>query len=121
MVVHGTSDTTVAIINAEQVLTQYSTTLSLILGNGKTTSDLTDVPTTTQSGQAPVSGGRAYTLYDYDYATTGKTLLKYLKVTGMSHAWSGGSSSGKIFLFNFFFSQLIQKIINQFFKNRDLH
>jgi poly(3-hydroxybutyrate) depolymerase len=39
---------------------------------------------------------QAYTLFEYaDTAPeSGQVLIKFLEVTGMGHAWSGGSSSG---------------------------
>ncbi|ELR25152.1 esterase, PHB depolymerase subfamily protein, partial [Acanthamoeba castellanii str. Neff] len=94
LVIHGTSDSTVQSVNGKQVVSQYATTLDYVLGKGKSLGYLTDVPTATTKGQ--VTGGRAYTLFEYaDTAPeSGQVLIKFLEVTGMGHAWSGGSSSG---------------------------
>lgn len=94
LVIHGTSDSTVQPVNGKQVVSQYATTLDYVLGKGKSLGYLTDVPTATTKGQ--VTGGRAYTLFEYaDTAPeSGQVLIKFLEVTGMGHAWSGGSSSG---------------------------
>lgn len=92
LVVHGTSDYTVYPVNGKQVISQYARTLDLVLGAGTAHGYITDTPTTTTNGQVP--GGRAYTTYTYASTKTGETFLQYVTVTGMGHAWSGGSSSG---------------------------
>jgi poly(hydroxyalkanoate) depolymerase family esterase len=94
LVIHGTSDSTVALINGKQVVTQFATTLDLILGNGQTRDYISDVPTDIHRGQVP--GGRSFTLYEYADTKPGhgKVLIKFLEVQNMGHAWSGGSTAG---------------------------
>lgn len=92
LVVHGTADYTVYPVNGKQVVSQYARTLDLVLGAGTAHGYITDTPTTTTNGQVP--GGRAYTTYTYESSKTGETFIQYITVTGMGHAWSGGSSSG---------------------------
>jgi Chitobiase/beta-hexosaminidase C-terminal domain len=50
-------------------------------------------PSSTTNGQVPGSGGRAYTVQTWN-DTSGNEVQEYWKVSGMGHAWSGGSSSG---------------------------
>eukprot|EP01092_Planopodium_desertum_P000287 TRINITY_DN1038_c0_g1_i4.p1 TRINITY_DN1038_c0_g1~~TRINITY_DN1038_c0_g1_i4.p1 ORF type:complete len:353 (-),score=30.64 TRINITY_DN1038_c0_g1_i4:33-1091(-) len=92
MVTHGTSDYTVAIVNGQQVITQYATTLDLILGNGVAKGYITNTPTTTQSGSVP--GGRTYTTYGYNDTLDGNQLMQFIKIDSMGHAWPGGSNQG---------------------------
>lgn len=92
LVVHGTSDTTVAPVNGKQVVSQNAKMLDYVLGAGTSYGYITDTPTTTKSGQVP--SGRAYTTYTYASSKTGETFIQYVTVTGMAHAWSGGSSAG---------------------------
>jgi poly(hydroxyalkanoate) depolymerase family esterase len=91
-VTHGSSDSTVAPINGKQVVSQYATTFDLTLGNGATKGYITDTPTNTTTGQ--VAGGRSYTTSTYVDKLDGNTLIAFVVVNGMVHAWSGGSSSG---------------------------
>jgi poly(hydroxyalkanoate) depolymerase family esterase len=92
LVIHGTSDYTVYPVNGQQVVSSYAKNLDYVLGNGKSNGYITDKPTTTTPGQVP--SGRAYTTYTYANSQTAQTLIQYVTVTGMGHAWSGGSSSG---------------------------
>jgi hypothetical protein len=57
LVIHGTSDYTVQVVNGRQVVSQFATTLDLVLGKGKALGYITDVPTATTKGQVP-NGGR---------------------------------------------------------------
>ncbi|MEF2280249.1 PHB depolymerase family esterase [Deinococcus sp. YIM 134068] len=86
IVFHGTSDYTVAPVNGDQVAAQWVQTNDLTddgQDNGsKSTSQLA-----THSGT--VSGGRAYTVKTYAGGT-----VELWNVTGMGHAWSGGSTAG---------------------------
>lgn len=92
LVVQGTSDYTVYPVNGEQVVASFAKNLDLILGNGKSNGYITSTPTTTTPGKVP--SGRAYTTYTYADNRNDETLIRYVTVTGMGHAWSGGSSSG---------------------------
>eukprot|EP01113_Clastostelium_recurvatum_P030517 TRINITY_DN3714_c0_g2_i5.p1 TRINITY_DN3714_c0_g2~~TRINITY_DN3714_c0_g2_i5.p1 ORF type:complete len:338 (-),score=61.34 TRINITY_DN3714_c0_g2_i5:893-1882(-) len=93
-VIHGTQDYTVYPVNGGQVISQYATTLDLVINHGTARGTLTDKPTSTTTGTAPVTGGRAYTLHSYARTDDAHVLMKYLIVTGMGHAWSGGNPAG---------------------------
>lgn len=86
IVFHGTSDYTVYPVNGDQVAAQWVQTNDLTddgTDNGsKSTSQLS-----TRSGS--VSGGRAYTVKTYAGG-----VVEHWTVTGMGHAWSGGSTAG---------------------------
>lgn len=92
MVFHGTSDSTVATVNGNQVLTQWAETNDRA-DDGSSNNSIDDVADQTITGQVPGSGGRAYTRYVYNDANGNPIMEKYL-VTGMGHAWSGGSTAG---------------------------
>eukprot|EP00026_Physarum_polycephalum_P009991 Phypoly_transcript_10134.p1 GENE.Phypoly_transcript_10134~~Phypoly_transcript_10134.p1 ORF type:complete len:240 (+),score=27.20 Phypoly_transcript_10134:610-1329(+) len=92
LVTHGTNDTVVIPINGQQVVTSYAKTLDFILGNGTSKGIITNTPTTNTSGQVPE--GRSYTNCTYTDSATGETLIQYIVVTNMSHAWSGGQATG---------------------------
>eukprot|EP01116_Phalansterium_solitarium_P020713 TRINITY_DN6189_c0_g1_i1.p1 TRINITY_DN6189_c0_g1~~TRINITY_DN6189_c0_g1_i1.p1 ORF type:complete len:559 (-),score=68.67 TRINITY_DN6189_c0_g1_i1:304-1917(-) len=85
-VIHGTSDTTVFPVNGKQVVSQWVQTL-LLDGNA-----ITNTPTNSTNGQVP--GGHSYTLSTYANGSSGNTLIQYLVVNSMAHAWSGGSTAG---------------------------
>jgi len=90
IVFHGTSDTTVKPINATQVISSWAQANDLI-DDGVDNNSMNDVADVTVNGT--VTGGRSYTKYVYN-DKNGAGLLEYYKVIGMTHAWSGGSSSG---------------------------
>jgi len=92
LVVHGTADYTVYPVNGKQVVTSFAKTLDLIAGGGTARGYITDTPLTTTPGQVP--SGRAYTTYTYGDSRTKSTYIRYITVTSMGHAWSGGSSAG---------------------------
>lgn len=90
IVFHGSADTTVAPVNAEQVIRQWAQTNDLVddaLDNDSVTAAATSV----EAGQVP--GGRAYTRTTYQDAS-GRALLEGWLVQDMRHAWSGGSGAG---------------------------
>lgn len=90
IVFHGTSDTTVYPVNATQVVTQWAQTNDYIDdGLDNNSVDATADVTTTGT----VTGGKSYTKYVYK-DKAGAELIQYYKVTGMTHAWSGGSTAG---------------------------
>jgi len=114
VVIHGSSDATVAPINGRQVISQYATTLDLVLGKGTASKYITDVPTSTANFTVPGTGGRQYTVSKYDNTQDKRTLIQFISVNGMGHAWSGGNVSGSYtdpkgpdasqFLVDYFFS-----------------
>lgn len=89
IVFHGTSDYTVYPLNGDQVVQQWMQTDHLASNNTYNASF--NSPSSTTSGQ--VSGGRAYTTTKWN-DNQGNEVEEYWKVTGMGHAWSGGSTSG---------------------------
>lgn len=89
IVFHGTSDYTVYPLNGDQVVQQWMQTDHLASNNTYNASF--NSPSSTTRGQ--VSGGRAYTTTKWN-DNQGNEVEEYWKVTGMGHAWSGGSSSG---------------------------
>lgn len=91
LVFHGSSDTTVAPVNGNQILSQWAKTNDLA-SDGAEDGNITDTPDSTVS--STVSGGRKYTTYSYRDRTTGTVVLQKILVDGMGHAWSGGSSAG---------------------------
>ncbi len=90
IVFHGTSDYTVYPVNGDQVISQWSVTNDLA-HNGTEDGWMDDQPEHSQSGT--ISGGKSYTVSDYE-GGDGKVWMKKVKVQGMGHAWSGGSSQG---------------------------
>ena len=90
MIFHGASDYTVNTTNGHQVLSQWAQTNDRA-SDGVDNNNIDDNPESTINGQVP--GGRAYTRYIYHDQTDATVMEKYI-VTGMGHAWSGGSSSG---------------------------
>jgi poly(hydroxyalkanoate) depolymerase family esterase len=89
IVVHGNADTTVAPVNANQVLQQSMTANQLAAPE---TCDL-DIarPTTTSRGH--VTDGHAYARWRWT-DRRGALMHELLKVDGLGHAWSGGAPDG---------------------------
>jgi len=92
IVFHGTSDTTVNIINGQQIVSQMAETLDLLTGYGQAKGIIPQNPTYSNSSTS--KGGMAYNEYTYVNASSGKPTLKFIKIQGMGHGWSGGSSQG---------------------------
>jgi poly(hydroxyalkanoate) depolymerase family esterase len=90
IVFHGTSDNTVAPVNATQVVTSWAQVNDYV-DDGSDNDSMNATYDASYNGT--VSGGRSYTRYVYN-DRNGNSLIEYYKVTGMGHAWSGGSSSG---------------------------
>ena len=91
IVFHGTSDTTVATVNGNQVLSQWAETNDRA-DDGVSNDSIDDVADVTES--VPANGSkRAYTRYVYNDSTGKPVMEKYL-ITGMAHAWSGGVTPG---------------------------
>lgn len=91
IVFHGTSDSTVAPINGNQLASQWAKTNDLA-SDGVEDGNVTDTPDSAVS--STVSGGRRYTTYFYRDPKSGEVVIQKLLVDGMGHAWSGGSSAG---------------------------
>ena len=85
----GTQDTTVPLINGDQVVQQWMTTDHLASG-GNYNASFTS-PSGTVTGQVP--SGRAYTVRTWSDSGSNE-VQEYWTVDGMGHAWSGGSTSG---------------------------
>jgi len=92
LVVHGTSDYTVAQINGQQVTEQWIFTDNLVLGVGRDSGRISTTPSGEINGKVP--NGYTYTDFEFSDIETGVVLIHYLKVNTMGHAWSGGSTAG---------------------------
>jgi poly(3-hydroxybutyrate) depolymerase len=86
----GSSDYVVQKINGDQVLSQWAQ-VNDMLDDGRDNNSIDDTPKTTET--KTVEGGRSYTVYSYEDGKGNLLMQKYL-LTGMGHAWSGGSSLG---------------------------
>jgi poly(hydroxyalkanoate) depolymerase family esterase len=83
IVFQGTADTTVNDVNGQQTVDQWTETddrASASIGAGVAT-----------QGSA---GGSSFTLTTYTDAKSGAVILEYYLVSGLGHAWSGGSTAG---------------------------
>jgi poly(hydroxyalkanoate) depolymerase family esterase len=89
IVFQGTSDGIVNPVNATQTVAQWTQTADL-------TTDGADNGNVDATADATVSGTacRSYTQYDYRNSSTGATVVRKYLVSGMGHAWSGGSTAG---------------------------
>lgn len=90
MVVHGTSDFTVATVNGDLVLSQWAQTNDLA-SDSVDQDDIDDVAEDSESGQ--VSGGRTYVRSFYE-DSNGTVVMEKILVDGMGHNWSGGPLGG---------------------------
>ncbi|WP_081424591.1 PHB depolymerase family esterase [Deinococcus soli (ex Cha et al. 2016)] len=86
IVFHGSSDYTVYPVNGDQVAAQWVQTNDLA-DDGQDNGSRSTAQVTTRSGT--VSGGRAYSV-----KTFAGGVVEQWSVTGMGHAWSGGSTAG---------------------------
>ena len=89
IVFHGTADRVVTPVNGDQVTQQWMEANRLATDNAYRP-DFTR-PTTLDSGQVPQ--GRAYTVARWS-DERGAVVQEYWRITGMDHAWSGGSVFG---------------------------
>lgn len=89
IVFHGTRDSIVHPINGDQAIQQWLHTTTLA-SRGKDSLSF-DQPTSTRVEEIP--GGRAYTISTWKDSEKRET-HEYWKITGMGHAWSGGSLRG---------------------------
>jgi poly(hydroxyalkanoate) depolymerase family esterase len=85
IVFHGNLDTVVNPINASQAIQQWARTNTNAGVSMDTTAD------TITNGQ--VTNGDSYTIYDYK-DNNGNNWMRKVLVNSMSHAWSGGNSTG---------------------------
>ena len=90
MVFHGSADYTVVTVNGDLVLSQWAQTNDRA-SDGSDNDDIDDTPEATISDSVP--GGRSFTRYVYEDSSSQTVMEKYI-VTGMGHAWSGGSTAG---------------------------
>ncbi|GAA0497286.1 extracellular catalytic domain type 1 short-chain-length polyhydroxyalkanoate depolymerase [Deinococcus depolymerans] len=86
IVFHGSSDSTVSPVNGDQVAAQWVQTNDLA-DDGQDNGSRSAAQVTTRSGT--VSGGRAYSVKSFAGG-----VVEQWSVTGMGHAWSGGSTAG---------------------------
>lgn len=87
VVFHGTGDMTVAPINADKVIAQWSHTNQLAAKSFLASYPMPTKPT--QTIQDTIPSGRSYIMYSYEDEHGLPVMKKYL-VKGMRHAWSGG-------------------------------
>ncbi|MBX6342899.1 MAG: PHB depolymerase family esterase [Thermomicrobiaceae bacterium] len=90
IVFHGDADLTVNVVNGHQTLAQWAVTDDLA-DDGVENGSVDDVPDAIVTGQS--AGGEAYARAVYDDAR-GRVVLEKWIVSGMGHAWSGGSPDG---------------------------
>jgi poly(hydroxyalkanoate) depolymerase family esterase len=88
-VFHGTSDTTVASMNGDQVVQQWLQTNRLASHDAYTANF--KQPTHAISGQVP--NGYSYVVATWDENNRDE-VQSYWKIGGMGHAWSGGNPAG---------------------------
>jgi poly(hydroxyalkanoate) depolymerase family esterase len=89
LVFQGTADGTVAPVNAHQTLSQWAQANDRgydALDDG----DVDDVADATSTATAC----RGYTRYDYRNAQSATVVMRKYMISGLGHAWSGGSSAG---------------------------
>lgn len=85
IVIHGTSDSTVAPVNGDQVAAMWAALAAQL--------DPSDAPVAGAPVQQVAPGGLRYTTRDW-LQRCGRALVRQVVVQGMSHAWSGGSRDG---------------------------
>jgi poly(hydroxyalkanoate) depolymerase family esterase len=89
LVFQGTSDGTVNAVNAHQTLSQWAQANDRgydALDDG----DVDDVADATSTATVC----RSYTRYDYRNSATATVVMRKYVISGLGHAWSGGSSAG---------------------------
>jgi len=86
LIFHGGKDTTVPVVDADQLIRQWQTTADWA-DDGSLNGSVPTAPTTTRNEQLP--NGRSYTVKTYADGH-GKELAQYWLVPDMDHAWSGG-------------------------------
>ena len=91
IVFQGTSDYTVYPINGDQVVQQWMETNRLASKDAYNASFSS--PSSTVNGKVNTTQGRSYTVLKWN-DNNGNPIQEYWKITGMGHAWSGGSTNG---------------------------
>ena len=89
LVFQGTADGTVAPVNAHQTLSQWAQANDRGY-DAIDDADVDDVADATSTATAC----RSYTRYDYRNAQSGAVVMRKYMISGLGHAWSGGSSAG---------------------------
>ncbi|HEY2702310.1 MAG TPA: PHB depolymerase family esterase [Candidatus Dormibacteraeota bacterium] len=87
LIFHGGKDTTVPVVNADNLVRQWLTTADLADDGRANDGSVPLTPSRTRVGHT--AGGRAYTVAAY-VDSHGRELLQYWLVPDMAHAWSGG-------------------------------
>ena len=85
MVIHGEQDTTVNPINAEQLVTQFSTLNQLCAEANRHSFNATKKHTTHHAHNDQ------YRYEVHDYSDGERPLVRHVSVAGMGHAWAGGN------------------------------
>ncbi|GGR77358.1 extracellular catalytic domain type 1 short-chain-length polyhydroxyalkanoate depolymerase [Deinococcus sedimenti] len=88
IVFHGSSDYTVYPVNGDQVAAQWVQTNDLA-DDGQDNGSRSTAQVTSRTGTVGGTGGRAYTVKSFAGG-----VVEQWSVTGMGHAWSGGSTAG---------------------------
>lgn len=119
IVFHGDQDGTVALKNAEQIITQWAVTNDLAQ-DGQLTGWLDDQADDILTGYVPE--GREYQHYKYEN-DDGKVIMEKFIVAGMDHAWPGGSPEGSYtdpkgpdasrIMWEFFMSHTVEKEVKR--------
>jgi poly(hydroxyalkanoate) depolymerase family esterase len=86
LIFHGGKDTTVPVVDSQQLMQQWRTTADWA-DDGSVNGSIPTAPTATRQEQ--VANGGSYTVSDYVDAH-GQELAQYWLVPDMNHAWSGG-------------------------------
>lgn len=88
MAIAGTDDQVVAGINTRQLVRQY------LAFNGSASPDSTSsdiLPRPDRETVSTLAGGRTMTVSDY--RTDGRVVARWVRVSGLAHAWSGGDGA----------------------------
>jgi poly(hydroxyalkanoate) depolymerase family esterase len=89
VVIHGAQDQTVRPVNGNQVVSQWLATNRLALSGALALDE--GRPDRVDEGRSP--GGLAFRTRTWN-GTHGSPLVQHWSVSGLGHAWSGGSSAG---------------------------
>jgi len=87
LVIHGDNDTTVAAVNAVQLVSQY------LVFNGRLppTPGMRDLPAADEHAAVTQGGARPMTIDDY--RVEGRLVARLVRIAGLGHAWSGGDGA----------------------------
>jgi poly(3-hydroxybutyrate) depolymerase len=87
MVIHGTADGTVNVLNSRQIITELMT-LADLADDGQDNESVPDVPSATETSLLPQGSFETET-----YGPLSAPLAHRVTVAGLGHAWSGGDAS----------------------------